>query len=113
MLAYEICDPTELESFVQNASPNNRFIYYKGYSLTDTILACQLRKLTYQFALEGKVYLVQKKHGFYFEFIAIKASTPPVIKLVPFNDEQLTERQQRRKHHGHQRPRETSAVVPA
>ena len=72
----------------------DQFTYYMGYSLTDTIMANEVRKLTYKLATEGKVYLVQKRdieQKGAFWFTIIKASTPPVHKLVPFTDEKRTE----------------------
>lgn len=77
-----------------NAPPLERFIYYTGLHLTDTILSREVKKLTYELAVNGKVYLVQKKcysvFGEY-DFIAIKASKPPVHKLVPLSDVKLRE----------------------
>lgn len=82
----------DFEKFILTGKPLSTFEYYFGMSLTDTVLSNQLRKIAYKYAVDGKIYLVQKKINHNFIFIAIKASTPPVIKLLPLSDEKLKER---------------------
>lgn len=86
-----ICELSELKHFILNAKPNDKFLYYSGITLTDTIMARELKKLTYTHASKGDIYLVQKRFQDVFDFIAIKASRPPVYRLVPLNDEQVKE----------------------
>ena len=90
------CEVENFEQFIRTAHYPQTFEYYFGFSLTDTIMSNQLRKLAYRYAMDGKIYLVQKKINHSFIFIAIKASVPPVIKLIPISDEKFRERQYRK-----------------
>lgn len=76
----------ELLEWSKTATPNSKKTYYVGFSLTDTLLSLEIKKQAWELAVKGQVYLVQKKHcvGEY-SFIAIKASHPPNIKLVPLD----------------------------
>lgn len=71
-------------TWLVSAKPNQQFVYYEGMSLTDTLLSVVIQKALWSHACRGYVYLVQKKLrvGLYM-FIAIKASSPPIKKLVP------------------------------
>lgn len=82
------------------ASPMDKFIYYTGFSLTDSIMSLDIKEVTWKFAVEGKIYLLQARSKSWklFDFIAIKATNPPVIKLVPLNDEQYRNSHGMRKH---------------
>lgn len=86
-----ICELSELKEFINTANPNDKFIYYTGFSLTDSIMAKELKRVTYEYATKGEVYLVQKRFQGAFDFIVIKASRPPMYKLVPLSDEKLRE----------------------
>jgi hypothetical protein len=86
-----ICELSEFKHFILNAKPNEKFLYYSGLTLTDSIMAKELKKLTYNHASKGDIYLVQKRFQDVFDFIAIKASRPPVYRLVPLSDEKLKE----------------------
>lgn len=101
---YRTCDLDKLQDFIFSAKPNEKFIYYEGFSLTDTLLTNELRKILYQYSVNGRVYLVQQKVRNkidpHYVFIAIKASTPPIVKLVPFSDQKVRERERRMSAHG-------------
>jgi len=86
-----ICELSELKSFINTAKPNDKFIYYTGFSLTQTIMSNELRKITYEYAVKGEVYLVQKRYQNTFDFMVIKASKNPIYKLIPFSDEKRKE----------------------
>lgn len=83
------CEVEEFEQFVKVASPNDQFEYYFGMCLQDTVLSRQLRKIAYKYAQEGIIFLVQKKLGTMFLYMAIKASHAPPISLIPFSEEKL------------------------
>lgn len=75
-----------------NAKPGDKFIYYTGFNLSDTILAKEIRKATYRFSVMGEVYLVQgrcPRRLSVFNWYAIKASKPPVFRLLPFSEEKI------------------------
>lgn len=75
--------------WVINARPNDKYIYFKGFSLTDTFISLELQKLTFSLALKGTIYLVQQKLKVHnYNFIAIKSSLPPNPRLVPFQKEE-------------------------
>lgn len=78
------CDIVSFKKFLGTAKPNDKFNYYLGYSLMDSVVAKELQKIAYEQALKGEVYLVQKKVDLnYTEYIMVKASRPPVLRLVP------------------------------
>jgi hypothetical protein len=89
------CELEDFDAFISKARPLETFEYYFGFSLTDTVLSNQLRKMAYSYAVHGKIYLVQKRINHNFIFIAIKASVPPIIRLLPMSDEKFAERERR------------------
>lgn len=93
-----VCDLQKLNEFVHNGVPNSKLIYYTGFSLTDTVLSNQVRKMMYKYAVEGKIYLVQQRMFPYYNFIAIKSGVPPVISLLPYSDEKLARKYTRVDH---------------
>lgn len=82
----------ELENFNQwlaNSKPNEKYVYFNGFSLTDTFISLELQKHTFEYACKGFIYLVQQKllpHNY--NFIAIKASVPAIKSLIPLLREQ-------------------------
>lgn len=87
-MQYEEC--VNLHNFILNASPNQRHIYYVGMHARDSHLSEQLQKLAWEYALKGKIYLVQeRKQAFMFRYIAIKASSPPIGKLIPEKEREI------------------------
>lgn len=86
------CDIKDLNYFVANALPNEKFIYYSGY-LEEHLLGRALGKDIYNMAVKGLVYLVRSRSARYigFDYYMIKASKKPVIKLVPFTEAKLAE----------------------
>lgn len=71
-------------NFVNTAKANEFFKYHEGVNASETILSNELRKLAWDFACKGKVYLVQARIGLKFQYIAIKASSPAFNSLVPY-----------------------------
>lgn len=89
-------DIKEITTFVDKATPNDKFTYYTGFNLKDSLLSEQLQMMVYKYSVRGSVYLVQGRHRLYpgmFNYIMIKASYPPLSKLVPFSDEKLDDLQ--------------------
>lgn len=75
------------KEFVINGEPNSRCTYYEGFSLTDSPLSRELKKISFEYAIQGLIYLVQKKlYSYHYEFIAIKAGVTPIISLVPLSE---------------------------
>lgn len=90
-----VADLDTFNKWVRHANPLDRFTYYIGFGLTDSLLATNVRKHVYKSAIVGEIYLVQKRDREYpghFEFIAIRASKPPVYKLLPFSDERVRQK---------------------
>ena len=95
----ECCELTTLNEWVERAKPNEKFIYYTGQSVQDTVLSREVGKQVYQYAMRGLVYLVQlRSSNYYFDFdhYLIKASSPPVYQLVPFADEKTEQLRKQR-----------------
>jgi hypothetical protein len=87
------CELRDLEKFVHTATPNEKFLYYTGFNISDTIIGRELAKITYDFAVKGKIYLVQRRADYYnFDYIIIKASTIPIRTLIPFTDAKRKEK---------------------
>lgn len=87
------CELKDLNKFVASALPNEKFIYYVGYSISETIIGKELAKITYNWSAHGRIYLVQRRiSNWEYDYIAIKANIPPVNKLVPFTDEKRREK---------------------
>lgn len=84
----EIKECLSFSQWILNAKPNDKYIYFKGFSLMDTFVGIELQGLSYKMACIGSVYLVQQKIGpSEYNFIAVRASTPPFYKLVPTQTE--------------------------
>ena len=86
------CDFSVLKEWIDTAQPNSKIIYFTGQGIGDSILSTQIGNYVYQESTKGKVYLVRKRtHEMLgeFDYMCIKASRPPVDKLVPFSDEKL------------------------
>jgi len=81
-----ICEIDELKQWVLNALPNQKYIYFSGWSLSANLLSNVVRELTYEYARKGEVYLVQYRNQDVTDYIAVKASRPPVFKLLPLTD---------------------------
>lgn len=92
MTTFWCCEKGDINVFLQTASPHEMFLYYSGY-LYDNLLGRALGKEIYNFAIKGKVYLVQKRSAKYlgYDYFMIKASKQPVISLVPFTEQKLME----------------------
>lgn len=74
----------EYKTWLVNAKPNDKFIYFTGNSLQDNIVGKMMQPVVMEDALEGFVHLVQKKEiPFVYNFIAIKASQQPSRHLIP------------------------------
>lgn len=82
MSTYKECQ--DLVDFVKVAKPNQIYTYYTGLYANDTLLSGELRKLAWDYAIKGIVYLVQSRDGYYFNYIVIKASSPPLNSLIPY-----------------------------
>lgn len=87
-MEYEEC--INLHNFILNAKPNQKHIYYVGMHARDSHLSEQLKKLAWEYACKGKIYLVQeRKQSFLFRYIAIKASSPPMSILLPQKEREV------------------------
>lgn len=89
-----ICEIAELKQWVVNALPNQKYIYFSGWSLSANLLSNRVRELTYEYARKGEVYLVQYRNQDTTDYIVVKASKPPVYKLIPVSER--TENRQNR-----------------
>lgn len=73
-------------TWVKRATSNKRFVYFKGSNISDADddNTKERIKFAWRLALEGKVYLVQRRRiTDEIEYIAIKASKKPCPKLIP------------------------------
>ena len=85
MLEFKEC--AEFSAWLKTAKPNSKYTYHLGFSLTDSLLSAEIRKIAWNMACKGDIYLVQKKIQRYeYKFIAVKASSPPIKRLVPFTE---------------------------
>ena len=72
------------EAWVRDSLPNEKYIYFIGENLSHTIVGQLIQKITFNYALEGKLYLVRKRVSSRdFKYIAIRASENFVTKLIP------------------------------
>jgi hypothetical protein len=81
-----VAEIPDIHKFIIVAKPNDRFSYYIGQDLSDSIMSRKVATMIYDYAVKGIVYLVRKRYKndrSLFEYIAIKASSPPNKKLVP------------------------------
>jgi len=88
------CEIPDFDHFCLTAKPNTRFTYFVGPSIQMSILARTLQKRTYRCAVQGEIYLVQKRFDIdrhVFEYMAIKASRAPVVSLLPYSEEKLAQ----------------------
>ena len=92
MSSFYCAEKEELNLFLKEARPLTKFVYYSGY-LDSHLLGRALAGEIYEKATKGIVYLVRQRSVAHqgFDYICIKASKPPVIKLVPLSDEKKTE----------------------
>jgi hypothetical protein len=74
----------DYKNWLMNAQPKEKYTYYTGNALSESKIGEMIGRVVMQDAMEGFVYLVQKKRGDYlYEHIAIKVGTDPNMKLVP------------------------------
>lgn len=77
----------EFNEWFKSAKPNDKYIYFRGETLTFSHMSNKIRQETWYKAVIGEVYLLQRKLGLgKYEFIAVKASNPPIVRLVPFDE---------------------------
>lgn len=86
------CNLDDFKWFINNAVYDEKFVYFEGYYLEETPLSREIGRIAYNSALQGKIYLFQKKLRDKFLYIAIKASSIPAVKLIPFSSEKLKEK---------------------
>lgn len=68
-----------IETWLFNAEPGDKYCYFHGFGLPHGV-----GNYMYKLALQGKVYLFQKRVADNnFQYLAIKASYPPARLLVP------------------------------
>ena len=75
----------EFYSWYISAKPGNRFIYYFGEHLHENIASEYLRRMVWDFACNGKVYIFQSRDEIErnkFNYIAIKPRSR-VKSLIP------------------------------
>lgn len=86
------CEYPLLKEWIANGKPNEKFIYITGYSASDTIVSSEIASYVYKQAVKGSVYLVRRRCSEdrrYFDYIAVKASNPPLKSLLPLPQDQL------------------------
>jgi len=86
------CEFPILKEWVKNSPPNDKIIYYTGYSATDSIISSEISSYMYKQAVKGVVYLVRRRmveDRRLFDYIAIKASPTPVFRLLPLPQDKL------------------------
>lgn len=77
----------DIYHWLRDAKPGEIYVYATAISaLTDNFKTFKLGREVWQLAVDGRIYLVQRRlikppYGV-FDYIAIKASNPPVKKLV-------------------------------
>lgn len=75
-----------LSEWVKVALPGEQYVYTTARHLTDEYATRKIGNLAWDFALRGAIYLVQKRVPYstpsMFDYIAIKASYPPIKSLV-------------------------------
>lgn len=78
----------ECKNFIdwyRKASPREQFVYYRGSSLVGNLATWKIRTITWKYATNGWVYLVQRKlETDDYEFIAQKAQEK-IRKMIPFD----------------------------
>lgn len=80
-------DCVNFHNWILNALPLQKYLYYTGSHMSDSILSNELRKVAWEHACKGKIYLVQEKvQANIFRYIAIKASSPPIKYLIPLSE---------------------------
>lgn len=73
------------KAWYRKAKPYDSFIYYYGYHLHESLASSNIKHLTWDFACDGKIYLVARKDPFSkgkWEYICQKAKEPNP-KLIP------------------------------
>jgi hypothetical protein len=81
-----VAEIPDIHKFLVSAKSNNVFTYFIGQDLSDSIMSRKVANMVYNYAVNGMVYLVRKRYKndrSLFEYILIKASSPPSKKLVP------------------------------
>lgn|SRR5678816_4370325 len=77
----------DIYHWLRDAKPGEIYVYAPSIAaLTDNYAAYKLSREVWQLAVDGRIYLVQRRlrpapYGV-FDYIAIKASDPPIKKLV-------------------------------
>ena len=77
---------TSVYDWLSTSEPGSMYVYATCSALTDSGATYRIAKEMWALALEGRLYLVRKRLSHTtpstFEYIAIKASDPPVRRLV-------------------------------
>lgn len=90
----------EFSRWLDTAAPNSKKIYHIGFSTCDSTFSYKVCMLVYKKSIEGQCYLVQRRIGpSKFEFIAVRASKPPVISLLPFSATKVSELRPRKRNY--------------
>jgi hypothetical protein len=87
-----VCELSEFRQFVDTAMPGSQFPYMIVGHAHVTILSGMMAKHAWEWAVAGKIYLVQKrihKLAGQFEYIAVKASPKPIKKLMPLSEKEF------------------------
>lgn len=88
-------DLDELKLFVNTAKPNSMVVYFTGAHLHDTTVSKIVGNFIYDEAVKGRVYLVRRRtleYPSFFDYMAIKASRYPRVRLVPLPKDIVTDR---------------------
>lgn len=103
-----------LAEWERQASPGDTYTYATVRHLTDSFLSRKIGIEAWKLALKGSIYLVQKRAPYtipsMFDYIAIKASNPPIRSLVALDYGDPTERSPYRVP-GYSNSEKTSEVV--
>ncbi len=77
----------KVDKWLKESIPLDQYVYAKACSLTDTGVTYRLGRYMWELALKGRIYLVRRKisdtRPSIYEYIAIRASKPPVKSLLP------------------------------
>lgn len=84
MEIHRIEDCVKFIQWAINAKPNDKYIYFSGFSLADSFISIALQEITFDYACKGLIYLVQQRLKVHsYNFIAVKASITPIYWLIP------------------------------
>lgn len=69
--------------WVNNSKPGEKIIYAYTPNLNIKCTDKEISRIAWRTALEGKIYLTQKRYQGSIQYFAIKASNKPINRLIP------------------------------